>query len=256
MIFDIITIFPGFFNSLLEESLLKKAKDKGIIDINLVDLRPFGEGRHHVTDDAPFGGGAGMVMMAEPIAKAVEHVLVGAVHEPPAPRTDKKACVILLSPQGKMLDQKLAAELATTYKRLVLICGRYEGVDERVAQAIADMEISIGDYVLNGGEVAAAVLIEVVSRLIPGVVGNVESVEKDSFTDEPRLLKHPQFTRPSDWRGINAPEILLSGDHEKIRLWRRKQSLKRTLERRPELLESAENLSDEDRKLIEEIKSE
>ncbi len=226
MLFDIITIFPDFFTSPLKEGVVRKAIDAGILKVRPVDLREFTTDRHRTTDDRPYGGGEGMVMTPEPIYKAIT-ALKG---EPPEPK------VILLSPRGRVLTQALAKELAAL-PRLILICGRYEGVDERIVEGFVDMELSLGDYVLSGGEVAALVVIEVVSRLIPGVLGCGASAQRDSFSDG--LLEHPQYTRPREFMGMEVPEILLSGDHQKIAKWRRRQSLKITLERRPDLLETA-----------------
>lgn len=223
--FTVVSLFPGMFSSPLNHSILKKAQEKGLISIDLVDLRDFAKDRHRVTDDYPYGGSHGMVMKPEPLIAAIEHVRA-KLHHP---------CVILLSPRGRVLTQPEASRLAQE-KELVLICGRYEGIDERVKSFIDD-EISIGDYTLSGGEVAAMVLIDALARLIPGVLGNVQSLDEESFADG--LLEYPQYTRPEEFRGMRVPEVLLSGDHQRVRTWRREISLKLTRERRPDLLRRA-----------------
>ncbi len=252
MIFDVITIFPGFFRSILEHGLLKRALASGHVDIRLRDLRDFTDDRHRTVDDRPFGGGPGMVFMPEPIFRAVESVKA----ESPGANLP----VILLSPQGRLLAQAVAEELARE-PRVVLISGRYEGVDERVAENLATDELSIGDYVLSGGELAAAVVMEAVTRLLPGVLGNEASREQESFVPSAAsgqqathgLLDFPQYTRPADFRGMRIPEVLLSGDHEQIRQWRRRRALEKTWRRRPDLLENSP-LSNQDRRMLEEIK--
>ena len=226
MLFDIITIFPHFFDSSLKDGVMGRAIEADILKIRTINLRDFTTDRHRTTDDRPFGGGDGMVMKPEPIYKALDVLK----KEPPEAR------VILLSPRGKLFDQALAGELAQL-QRLILICGRYEGVDERIREHCADIELSVGDYVLSGGEIAALVVIEAVSRLIPGVLGCESSAEKDSFSDG--LLEFSQYTRPRVFNDWEVPEVLLSGDHAKIAKWRRKQSLGLTYEQRPELLNSA-----------------
>ena len=227
MFFDIVTIFPHFFDSSLKEGVVKRAIEADILKVRTVNLRDFTTDKHRTTDDRPFGGGDGMVMKPEPIYKAL-NVLK---EEPPEAR------VILLSPRGKLLDQDLAGELAQL-QRLILICGRYEGVDERILKNCVDLELSVGNYVLSGGEVAALVVIEAVSRLIPGVLGCESSAEKDSFSDG--LLEFPQYTRPGVFNDWEVPEVLLSGDHARIAKWRREQSLGLTYEKRPGLLNSAQ----------------
>jgi len=252
MIFDVITIFPGFFRSILEHGLLKRALASGHVDIRLRDLRDFTDDRHRTVDDRPFGGGPGMVFMPEPIFRAVEAVKA----ESPGANLP----VILLSPQGRLLAQAVAEELARE-PRVVLISGRYEGVDERVAESLATDELSIGDYVLSGGELAAAVVMEAVTRLLPDVLGNEASREQESFAPSEAsgqqarhgLLDFPQYTRPADFRGLRIPEVLLSGDHEQIRQWRRRRALEKTWRRRPDLLENSP-LGNEDRRMLEEIK--
>jgi tRNA (guanine37-N1)-methyltransferase len=239
---DILTLFPDLFPPFLEESILGRAIKKGLVDIKLVNIRDFAEGPHKVTDDRPFGGGEGMVMKAEPICWAVESV----------GREKNKPFSILLTPQGRKFDQPTAWDLSQK-GHLILICGRYEGVDERVRTGCVDMELSIGDYVLSGGELAAMVVVDAVSRLVPGVLGGERSNLEDSFQDG--LLEYPHYTRPRVFRGQEVPEILLSGDHEKIRVWRRTESLRRTLQRRPDLLNEA-RLSEEDRRILEKLKEE
>jgi tRNA (guanine37-N1)-methyltransferase len=239
---DIVTIFPGFFDSPLREGIISRSREKGLLDIRVHDLRGYTTDRHRVTDDYPYGGGAGMVMKPEPIFAAVE-----SIREEGPPRT-----VVLLTPKGKLWSQGLAEEFSAG-PGLILICGRYEGEDERVRTNLVDEEISIGDYVLNGGEAASLVLLESVARLVPGVVGAAESVERDSFTSG--LLDYPHYTRPPVFRGMEVPKVLLSGNHADIDRWRRKESLRITRERRPGLLEALE-VSAEDRELLEELSRE
>jgi tRNA (guanine37-N1)-methyltransferase len=224
--FTLITIFPHMLDSALGHSILKKAQEKGLIEVEQVDLRAYTHDRHHVTDDSPYGGGQGMVMKPEPLAAAIED----------ARRKNAQARVILLAPQGRVFNQSAAARLANE-KEIVLICGRYEGIDERV-KTFVDEELSIGDYTLTGGEPAANVVIDAVARLIPGVLGNENSPAEDSFSDG--LLEYPQYTRPEDFRGMKVPEVLLSGDHEKIAQWRREQSVTLTRQRRPDLLTNSD----------------
>jgi tRNA (guanine37-N1)-methyltransferase len=239
MRFDILTLFPNMFSSPLQESILGKAIERGLIQIQTVNIRDFALDKHKVVDDTPYGGGQGMVMKVEPIARAIESVK----SQNPSART------IYLTPQGKPFDQDSARKLSSQ-PHLVLLCGRYEGVDERVKDLFIDEEISIGDYVLTGGELAAMVLIDAVSRFIPGVLGSDRSAEEDSFFNS--LLEYPQYTRPFNFKGSGIPEVLLSGNHSAISLWRRKEALRRTASRRPDLLTKA-NLSEEDKKLLEEI---
>ncbi|RLE11693.1 tRNA (guanosine(37)-N1)-methyltransferase TrmD [Candidatus Aerophobetes bacterium] len=238
---DIITLFPSMFKGPFEESIIKRAQQKGIVEIHLHNLRDFTTDRHRTVDDAPFGGGAGMVMKVEPIYRALNHI---------KKELKKEGKVILLSPQGRKLTQELVAELKEE-NSLILICGRYEGVDERVREHLIDKEISIGDYVLSGGELPAMVLVDALVRLLPGAVGNERSVREDSFYRG--LLDYPQYTRPAEFMGWKVPEVLRSGDHQKIEEWRRIQMLKRTLQRRADLLEKAK-LTPEERKYLEEIK--
>ncbi|MBI3301999.1 MAG: tRNA (guanosine(37)-N1)-methyltransferase TrmD [Deltaproteobacteria bacterium] len=238
MEFHVITIFPEFFTSPLSVSLLKKAQDKGVVSCTVHNLRDYATGPHRSTDDAPYGGGRGMVMKPEPIVAALEGVCR------PLPNPWR----ILLSPQGVPLTQVKVAELAGR-ETLVLLCGRYEGVDERV-RTFVDEEISIGDYVLSGGEVAALVIIDAAARLVPGVVGRKESTEDESFSDG--LLEYPQYTRPEEFRGLRVPEVLLSGNHAEITGWRRRQALLRTRERRPDLLARATLSTEDERWLAQE----
>lgn len=224
---DILTIFPDFFSSPLNESLLKRIIDKNLLSINRVNIRDFSQNKHHKVDDYPYGGGKGMVMAVEPIVLAYESIL-----------KEKNTKTIFLSPQGQLLDQEKAKCLAK-YDQLILLCGHYEGVDERVIDLIIDEEISIGNYILTGGELPALVLINVVSRYINGVVGNKISVEKDSLSNG--LLKYPQYTIPRNFRGEKVPEILLSGHHKNIESWRRELSIKRTQNKRPDLWVSYNN---------------
>jgi tRNA (guanine37-N1)-methyltransferase len=241
MIFDILTIFPEIFRSPLSESLIKKGLDKGLLQVRIWNLRDFTEDRHRTTDDYPYGGGAGMVMKAEPIFRAVEEIK----SQNPGARS------VLLTPQGERFQQGLAKELSGQ-KHWILICGRYEGLDERVRVGVVDREISIGDYILTGGEIPALVFMEALSRYVPGFLGSEQSVEEESFSDG--VLEYPQYTRPPAFRGMEVPEVLLSGNHAEIKRWRRKESLKRTYLRRPDLLERAE-LSAEERGYLAELKN-
>lgn len=239
MRFDVLTLFPDMFSSPLRESILGRAIEKGLIQIQTVNIRDFASDKHQVVDDAPYGGGQGMVMKVEPIARAIEYVK----------SRSPSARVIYLSPQGRQFNQNIA-RLLSARSHLILLCGRYEGVDERARELFVDEEISIGDYVLTGGELAALVVIDVVSRLLPGVLGSDRSAEEDSFFHS--LLEYPQYTRPFSFRGSDVPEVLLSGNHAAISLWRRKKALERTWVRRPDLLDDAE-LSDEDKELLEQM---
>lgn len=241
MIFDILTLFPGMFDSPFADSILGKASEKGLIRIRPHYLRNWAEGKHQVTDDAPYGGGEGMVIKPEPVARALAE-LKG---EGPAPR------VLLMTPQGRLFRQPVAAELSRE-ERLIFVCGRYEGFDERI-RPLVDDELSLGDFVLTGGELAAMVMIDAIARLRPGVLGNSGSAEVDSFSDG--LLEHPHYTRPVDFQGSGVPQVLLSGNHAEIARWRRREQLRRTLERRPDLLASAA-LSDQDRRVLDELRRE
>jgi len=242
MRFDILSIFPEMFPFLIDYGIVGRAVERGKLAINVVNIRDFGEGPHLMTDDRPFGGGDGMVMKPEPIFRALESI----------PKVQGKRQVVLLTPQGQLLDQSIALSLSKL-QQIILVCGRYEGVDERVRSRYVDMEISIGDYILTGGELPAMIIVEAVSRLIPGILGGERSNLEESFED--CLLEYPQYTRPRVFKGDEVPPVLLSGDHKKIRLWRRAQSIKRTLEKRPDLLERA-NLSEIDKSLLEEVKQE
>ena len=266
---DIVTIFPDFFQGPLDYGIVRRARKAGLVKIEVRDLRVHTRDRHRTVDDRPFGGGEGMVLKPEPLFECVESLSLAGRGE----RAAAKQSVVLLSAQGKRLDQALAAELAQL-DRLVLICGRYEGVDERVGLHLADREISIGDYVLSGGELGAAVIADTVVRLIPGAVGNEASTKQESFfagvqagereiegkgASPPDstcasggLLDYPHYTRPAEFRGMTVPEVLINGNHDEIRRWRRRSALEKTLRNRPDLLDQAK-LSDEDRDLLEEI---
>lgn len=236
MRFDIFTLFPEMFAGVFDESILKRAREAGLLEIGLHDIRDYAEGKHRVTDDYPYAGGGGMIMKPEPIFTAVEAVL-GAPPQIP---------VILLSPQGRVFNQRIAYEFAQ-HPHLALICGHYEGVDERVREHLATDELSIGDYVLTGGEIPAMIIVDAVTRLIPGVLGDPAAAIKDSHASG--LLEGPQYTRPAEFRGWRVPEILLSGNHAQIAAWRRREALRRTLERRPDLLAKAD-LSEQDREYL------
>jgi tRNA (guanine37-N1)-methyltransferase len=238
--FDILSIFPEMFASPLHCSILKRAREKGLVEIHLHNIRDYAEDKHKMTDDAPYGGGGGMVMKVEPIDRALASIL-----------PEKGGILtVLLTPQGETFSQKMAEEMSLR-SRIVLISGHYEGVDERVRDHLVDQEVSMGDYILTGGELSAMIMIDAISRLVPGVLGNNESASSDSFSMG--LLEYPHYTRPSDYRGWRVPEVLLSGNHREILAWRRKESLRRTYVRRPDLLEKIA-LSPEDREILEEIK--
>lgn len=253
MVFHLVTIFPGFFAGPLDYGVVARARQSGQVAIRIRDLREFTFDRHRSVDDRPFGGGEGMLLKVEPIFLALEEIKAQSAGRPR---------VVLLSAQGRLFDQAAARRLAAC-EELVLICGRYEGVDERVAEHLADEELSIGSFVLSGGELAAAVVLDVVARLTPGVLGNEASARVESFAapgEGPAdrqavgILDCPQYTRPADFRGWQAPEVLLSGNHDQIRRWRRRAALEKTLRHRPELLERAP-LSEEDRATLEMLKS-
>lgn len=243
MFFDILTLFPEMFAGPFSESIIKRAREKDLIDIKTVNIRDFAEDKHHTTDEPPYGGGAGMVMKAEPIFKAWQDT---------QNKRELKSKTILMSPQGRELTQDLVKDLSRE-DGLTIICGRYEGVDERVRETVVDEEISIGDYVLTGGELPAMVLVDSVSRLLTGVLGAEDSSKKDSFYNG--LLEHPHYTRPREFKGLQVPDVLLSGNHQLIERWRKKESLKRTLLRREDLLED-KNLSTEEKELLKEVKLE
>jgi tRNA (guanine37-N1)-methyltransferase len=243
MKFDIVTIFPRMFDALVAEGIVARAIARGLVDLRVHDLRDFTEDRHRTVDDVPFGGGPGMVLKVKPVVDAVERIR----RERGQPST-----VILTSPQGRPFSQAEAARLGGL-SHVVLICGRYEGVDERVCEHVVTDELSIGDYVLTGGELPAMVVLDAVARLLPGAVGDEQSVEADSFSHG--LLDFPHYTRPAEFAGMRVPDVLVSGHHEEIRRWRKREALRRTLERRPELLERAD-LDDEERALLRELNDE
>jgi tRNA (guanine37-N1)-methyltransferase len=242
MEFDVFTLLPEVFPTYLNSSILNRARNRGLIDIRIHNIRAWAPGNHHVTDDEPYGGGGGMVMKVEPVFAAVESVL----------GPDPDCPVILLTPQGRVFSQQVAQDLMQ-HPHLALICGRYEGVDERIREHLVTDQISIGDYVLTGGELPALILIDAISRLVPGVLGDPDGAMDDSHAAG--LLEYPHYTRPSEYRGWSVPEILLSGDHAKIEKWRHEQSLRRTLRHRFDLLASAP-LSETDRKTLKKIQEE
>jgi tRNA (guanine37-N1)-methyltransferase len=264
MKFEILTIFPDFFHGPLEYGIVRKAREAGLIEILIHDLRNFTHDRHRTVDDRPFGGGEGMVLKPEPLFEALESRSV-------APREERMAggeSVVLLSPQGQLFTQAMAQQMMGL-ERVILICGRYEGVDERVSEHLADREISVGDFVLSGGELGAAIIIDTMTRLVPGALGNAASSQQESFTTgaalarqegEPPsstcgsggLLDYPHYTRPAEFRGWPVPEVLVNGNHDEIRKWRRRCALRKTLRNRPDLLQAAA-LSEEDQKLLREI---
>jgi tRNA (guanine37-N1)-methyltransferase len=271
MKFEILTIFPDFFRGPLDYGIVRKAREAGLIEIGIHDLRAFAHDRHRTVDDRPFGGGEGMVLKPEPIFECLESLDVSCREERMG--QDSPDTVIVLSPQGELFTQAVAQDL-TTRDRVVLICGRYEGVDERVSQHLADREISVGDFVLSGGELGAAIIVDTTTRLLPGALGNAASTQQESFTasvvaeqekvaGEPPsstcgsggLLDYPHYTRPAEFRGMQVPEVLVNGDHDEIRKWRRRSALQKTLRNRPDLLRDA-GLSKEDRKLLAEIQAE
>jgi len=278
---DILTIFPDFFRGPLDYGIVRRAREAGLVEIGIHDLRDFTKDKHRTVDDRPFGGGEGMVLKPEPIFECAESL--GLASRDERRSGSAKQSVILLSAQGRRLDQALALELLTL-EQMVLICGRYEGVDERISECLADREVSVGDYVLSGGELGAAVIVDTVTRLIPGAVGNEASTRQESFTEQREftseacsaergsfadgtvratpsstcssggLLDYPHYTRPAEFRGMTVPDVLVNGNHEEIRRWRRRTALEKTLRNRPDLLERAA-LSEEDEELLEEIRS-
>lgn len=243
MKFDIVTIFPRMVAAGLAEGVVGRGVDRGLLDVKVHDLRDYTTDRHRTVDDVPYGGGPGMVMKAEPLFKAV-----AAIRE----ERGNPAAVVLLSPQGRRFTQAEAARLSEL-PHVVLLCGRYEGMDERVRELVATEELSIGDYVLSGGELAALVVVDAISRLVPGVVGDAGSVEEDSFSRG--LLDHPHYTRPAEVEGRTVPDVLLSGHHAAVRKWRKREALRRTLARRPDLLTHA-SLDEEEREILEELRRE
>lgn len=247
MQFDVFTLLPEVFPPYLESSILSRARQRGLIDVRVHNIRDYTHDKHHVTDDTPYGGGGGMVMKPEPVFEAVESVLGLAAPHPQPPAVP----VILLTPQGRVFTQRVAEELSR-YEHIALLCGRYEGVDERIRAHLVTDEVSVGDYVLTGGELPALMIIDAVSRLIPGVLGDPTGAEDDSHSMG--LLEYPHYTRPPEFRGWKVPDILLSGDHAKIDKWRREQAITRTFNKRPDMLEKAE-LDKKDLKFIENLKS-
>jgi tRNA (guanine37-N1)-methyltransferase len=243
MHFDVLTLFPEMFTGFLSSSIVKKAHEKGIVSTSVVDFREFSTDKHRTVDDTPYGGGGGMVLKPEPLFRAVEHLLQDEPERPP---------IILMTPQGDRFSQKKAEALAE-HRRLILICGHYEGYDERIRQHLATDEISIGDFVLTGGELPAMVVMDSVIRLLPGVLGNESSAKDDSFSTG--LLEYPQYTRPAEFRGWKVPDVLLSGHHQNIERWRRQEALRRTWERRPDLLRTA-RLTEEDRAFLRKLEEE
>jgi len=243
--FEVLTLFPGMLVGPLNESILKRGREKGLLNITVRNIRDYTEDKHKTADDSPYGGGAGMVLKPAPIFKAIEAVKAEHPGEP--------FLTILLSPQGRLFDQRRAEGLSGETRRMILLCGHYEAIDERVIDALVDEELSIGDYVLTGGELAALVVIDAAARLLPGVLGDEESAYRDSFGDG--LLDHPHYTRPAEFLGRKVPDVLLSGNHADIDRWRRREALKATLKKRPDLLETAD-LTDEDREILAELKRE
>lgn len=264
MQFEVFTLLPEAF-SYLETSILKRAQERGLIKVNIHNIRDYTYDKHHVTDDTPYGGGGGMVMKPEPVFEAIEKVLgfskqdeinqeADSTQSTPivasSPKGDSPIPIILLTPQGRVFNQSIAKELSS-HPRIALICGRYEGIDERIRQNLVTDEISIGDYVLTGGEIPALILIDAISRLLPNVLGDPTGAEDDSHAMG--LLEYPHYTRPPEFRGNKVPDVLLSGDHAKIDKWRREQALERTFRKRPDMLEKAE-LSESDKKFLEKLK--
>jgi tRNA (guanine37-N1)-methyltransferase len=243
--FEVLTLFPGMLEGPLNESILKRGREKGLLNVAVRNIRDYAEDKHKTADDSPYGGGAGMVLKPAPIFKAFE--AIKAEHPGESFRS------ILLSPQGRLFDQQRAEELSVEKRRIILLCGHYEAIDERVIDALVDEELSIGDYVLTGGELAALVVIDAAARLLSGVLGDEESAYRDSFGDG--LLDHPHYTRPAEFLGRKVPDELLSGNHADIDRWRRREALKATLIKRPDLLATAD-LTEEDRKILEELKKE
>ena len=265
--FHIVTIFPDFFRGPLDYGIVRRAREAGLVEISIHDLRDFTTDKHRTVDDRPFGGGEGMVLKPEPLFRCVESLGVAPREQRLRKPGAEAESVILLSPQGELFTQAVAQDLAMV-ERIVLICGRYEGVDERVAEGLADSEISIGDFVLSGGELGAAVIVDTVTRLIPGALGNQASAQQESFTAAHKaanagpdstcssggLLDYPHYTRPAEFRGMAAPEVLIGGNHEQIRQWRRRKALEKTLRNRPDLLDR-ETLTQEDKRLLAEVRA-
>lgn len=248
MQFEVFTLLPEIFPPYLESSILNRARQKGLIDVRVHNIRDYTHDKHHTTDDTPYGGGGGMVMKPEPVFEAIETVL-GLNPLQTQPETASNIPIILLTPQGRVFNQRIAEELSR-HERIVLLCGRYEGIDERIREHLVTDEISIGDYVLTGGELPALMIIDAVSRLLPGVLGDPTGAEDDSHSMG--LLEYPHYTKPPEFRGWKVPDVLASGNHAKINKWRREQALTRTFNKRPDMLEKAE-LSKEDLKFVESL---
>ncbi|MBN8579278.1 MAG: tRNA (guanosine(37)-N1)-methyltransferase TrmD [Anaerolineae bacterium] len=250
MQFEVFTLLPEVFPSYLETSILKRARERNLITVNVHNIRDYTHDKHHTTDDTPYGGGGGMVMKPEPVFEAIETVL-GIAASPTPPEPASNIPIILLTPQGRVFNQSIAKELSQ-YKKIALLCGRYEGIDERIRENLVTDQISIGDYVLTGGEIPALIVIDAVARLLPDVLGDPTGAEDDSHAMG--LLEYPHYTRPPEFRGNKVPDVLLSGDHAKIDKWRREQALERTFKKRPDMLEKAE-LTKEDLKFIEKLRT-
>ena len=237
---DILTLFPEMLSAVLDASILKRGREKGLIDVRVINLRDYTEGRHKIADDSPYGGGAGMVLKPEPVFRAVDAIRAGG----------EELRILLMSPQGRRFTQAMAQELAHEQRRVIFLCGHYEGIDERVRLGLAPEEVSVGDFVLTGGELPALVILDAAARLIPGVLGDAQSAQADSFAGS--LLDYSHYTRPSEFRGLEVPEVLLSGNHRAIEAWRRAEALRNTLMKRPDLLERA-SLTAEDRQTLNEL---
>lgn len=249
MQFEVFTLLPEVFPPYLDTSILKRARERGLIHVNIHNIRDYTHDRHNTTDDQPYGGGGGMVMKPEPVFEAIETAL-GIAAPPSLPEAEANIPIILLTPQGRVFNQSIAKELSQ-HKKIALLCGRYEGIDERIRENLVTDQISIGDYVLTGGELPALILIDAVSRLLPDVLGDPTGAEDDSHAMG--LLEYPHYTRPPEFRGNKVPDVLLSGDHKKIDKWRREQALLRTYQKRPDMLEKAE-LTKEDKKFLDTLK--
>ena len=250
MRFDVFTLLPEVFPSYLETSIIKRARERDLINVRVHNIRDYTHDKHHTTDDTPYGGGGGMVMKPEPVFEAIETVL-GINPDPTQPEPTSNIPIILLTPQGRVFNQSIAQEFSQ-HPHIALVCGRYEGIDERIREHLVTDEISIGDYVLTGGELPALILIDAIARLLPDVLGDPTGAQDDSHATG--LLEYPHYTRPPEFRGWKTPDILLTGDHAKIDRWRREQSLLRTFNKRPDMLEKVE-LNKQDRKFIESLKS-
>lgn len=250
MKFEVFTLIPEVFPSYLETSIIKRARERDLIQVQVHNIRDYTHDKHHMTDDTPYGGGGGMVMKPEPVFEAVESVL-GLSANQTSPKLDSNTPIIMLTPQGRVFNQSIAQELSQ-HPHIALICGRYEGIDERIREHLVTDEISIGDYVLTGGELPALILIDAIARLLPDVLGDPTGAQDDSHAMG--LLEYPHYTRPPEFRGWKVPDILLSGDHAKIDKWRREQALERTFRKRPDMLEKAE-LSKEDKKFLDQLRN-